>query len=189
MSPVRAGPGCRQRTRRHADRRRGRRCRRCRQRRDRRPRCARRRCDALLGEPQCRSEKPDRSRARRCREGRDLRAGTNDQIRSVRFSIDGKVFSDETTAPFDLVTTRSNQNAIMFPTRLLTDGSHTVTARIVLKDGTVQMQSATFVTLNPRPAGRARMVSAAANRGNARRWTARACRDRSRSSCPPNPTY
>ena len=77
--------------------------------------------------------------------------GSDAEIQSVRFSIDGKFYTNETSAPFDLLNTRNNGDALMFSTRLLRDGTHTVTARIVLANGSIENQQATFVTLNPRP--------------------------------------
>lgn len=47
--------------------------------------------------------------------------------------------------------TRSNGEANMFFTRMLANGTHTVTAEIRFVDGQVVLERATFVTANPGP--------------------------------------
>ncbi|HXY91123.1 MAG TPA: tandem-95 repeat protein, partial [Acidimicrobiia bacterium] len=92
--------------------------------------------------------------------------GTNADVRSVKFFLDGAQVRDDATAPFDFDGTLGNGTARLFSTRLLPDGSHTVEARVVLANRTVEVQDATFVTANPRPASRVLMVSTAPNRTN-----------------------
>ena len=94
--------------------------------------------------------------------------GTDAQIRSVRFSVDGRRLNDEDDAPFDLGGTERNGTATLLPTRLLRDGAHTLTTRVVLADGRVETRDATFTTSNPRPATRALQVSPSADRTGAR---------------------
>ena len=93
--------------------------------------------------------------------------GNDAQIRDVRFSIDDVTTAEDGSAPFDLLGTLGNGNARLFSTRLLKDGSHTIKARIVLANGQIENQMATFVTSNPRPATRILTFSTNANRTSA----------------------
>jgi len=93
--------------------------------------------------------------------------GTNHDIRSVQFSVDGHVVDTDTSAPFDLAGTRPDGTARLFSTRLLTQGTHTLRARIVLASGHIETQTATFTTKNPRPSTRQLLVSTSTDRGNA----------------------
>ena len=94
--------------------------------------------------------------------------GTDGEIRSVRFSLDGKFVNTENDAPFDLLGTGRNGKAALLSTRLLRDGNHTMIARVVLADGRLVTQQVSFVTANPRPATRRLMVSSFADRRDAR---------------------
>ncbi|HEX4983198.1 MAG TPA: choice-of-anchor U domain-containing protein [Ilumatobacteraceae bacterium] len=94
--------------------------------------------------------------------------GTDGEIRSVRFSLDGKLVNTENEAPFDLLGTGRNGNATLLSTRLLRDGNHTMIARITLADGRLETRQVSFVTANPRPATRRLMVSNFADRHDAR---------------------
>ena len=75
--------------------------------------------------------------------------GPNRDVRSVDFSIDGTSYSQDTDSPFDLRGTTFLGSARMLSTRLLPDGTHTITARITLTNGAIETQTATFLTSNP----------------------------------------
>ncbi|MET1003116.1 MAG: thrombospondin type 3 repeat-containing protein, partial [Acidimicrobiia bacterium] len=93
--------------------------------------------------------------------------GTNRDVRSVDFSVDGRAYSRDTSAPFDLRGTTLLGTARMFSTRLLPDGVHTVVARITRSDGTIETQTASFLTSNPPPTTRDLMLSTSAARSGA----------------------
>jgi len=94
--------------------------------------------------------------------------GSDAQIQTVRFFIDGVRIQDDDAAPFDLLGTQSDGTARLFSTRLLRDGSHAIRARVVLTNGQTEEHAATFATSNPRPATRALMFSTNSNRSGAR---------------------
>jgi hypothetical protein len=94
--------------------------------------------------------------------------GTGADVRSVTFYVDGRWYSADWTAPFDLGGTKPDGSATLLPSRLLPDGPHTISARVLLADGTIEVQEATFTTSNPRPPTRALMVSGASDRSNPR---------------------
>ena len=93
--------------------------------------------------------------------------GSDAQIQSVRFSIDGANVTEDASAPFDLLGTRTDGSARLFSSRLLRDGTHTIQARILLANGQIEIQQASFVTSNPRPPSRTLMFSTSSNRSNA----------------------
>jgi VCBS repeat-containing protein len=73
----------------------------------------------------------------------------------------------ERSAPWDFGGTATGDRATMFSTRTLADGPNTITARVVLRNGTTQVVTATFTVSNPRPATRRLMVSTQGNRSAA----------------------
>lgn len=69
-------------------------------------------------------------------------------------------------APYDFVG-RTGSVARLFSTRTLSDGTHTITARVVLRNGQTEVVTSTFVVSNPRPATRQLLVSTQGNRSGA----------------------
>ena len=69
------------------------------------------------------------------------------RIRRVEFRLDGGALITENSAPFDLARSRG-AIARGFDTSLLTNGTHTVTAFVRLRNGTTQRSTATFVVDN-----------------------------------------
>ncbi len=92
--------------------------------------------------------------------------GTNTDLRTVTFFVDGVQVRSDVSAPFDLVGSLANGDAKPYSTRKLPDGTHTVQARIVLANRSVEIQDATFTTSNPRPATCRPMVSTSSQRTN-----------------------
>ena len=95
----------------------------------------------------------------------------------VRFWVDdtaraGVPVRTETVAPYDLAGTATSGAANPFDTTTLTDGSHTVTAEVVLTAGGTQVVNAAFQVQNagtpppPPPPGAALVVSASPNRSS-----------------------
>jgi hypothetical protein len=82
-------------------------------------------------------------------------------------SMSGPPRQTERLAPWDFAGTAGNGRATLFSTRSLSDGTHTVTARVSLRDGSQQVTTATFTVANPRPATRQLLVSTRAGRGGA----------------------
>ncbi len=62
---------------------------------------------------------------------------------------------------------RTGSVAQLFSTRNLADGTHTITARVVLRNGQTEIVTSTFVVDNQRPATRQLLVSTQANRAGA----------------------
>ena len=73
----------------------------------------------------------------------------------------------ERFAPYDFAGTGGGNTATMFSTRTLPDGTHTITVRVVLRNGTSQVVTSTFTASNPRPATRQLLVSTRSDRGGA----------------------
>jgi hypothetical protein len=69
------------------------------------------------------------------------------RIRQVEFRIDGGRLITEKVAPFDLARTRGS-SARGLDTTLLTNGTHTVSAVVRLRNGTTQPSTATFIVDN-----------------------------------------
>lgn len=92
-------------------------------------------------------------------------------IRRVEFFLDDPLMDGsprqvERFSPYDFAGTAGDGRARLFSTRTLTDGAHSVTARIVRRDGTVDVVTADFVVDNPRPTSRVLTVSSTARRTN-----------------------
>lgn len=90
-------------------------------------------------------------------------------IARVEFFLDDPTMSRrprtiEYVAPYDFAGTTSTGRATMFSTRRLSDGPHSITARVVLRNGTTQVVTASFTVSNPRPATRRLMVSTQTSR-------------------------
>jgi hypothetical protein len=62
---------------------------------------------------------------------------------SVQFSLDGKVFHSESSAPFDF-NGSGTPNALPYSTSALSKGKHTVTALTTLSNGRTTTQTSTF---------------------------------------------
>ncbi|HEX2029454.1 MAG TPA: PQQ-dependent sugar dehydrogenase, partial [Nitriliruptorales bacterium] len=78
-------------------------------------------------------------------------------VRRVSFWVDDPAMSGtphrvEKGAPFDLAGTASDGTALPYDTTALSDGSHTVTAKVEPNKGTVEVVSATFTVNNTAPA-------------------------------------
>jgi mannan endo-1,4-beta-mannosidase len=74
-------------------------------------------------------------------------------VSRVSFWVDnpsrsGSAFSTDSSGPFDLAGTASNGTAKPFDTRTLSEGSHSVAARVRHTDGTSETMSATFTVAN-----------------------------------------
>jgi hypothetical protein len=69
------------------------------------------------------------------------------RIRRVEFRLDGRALITENSAPFDLARSRGS-SARGLDTTLLTNGTHTVTAVVRLRNGTTQRSTATFIVDN-----------------------------------------
>ena len=77
-------------------------------------------------------------------------------VSEVRFWVDdpsrsGSADKVERNAPFDLAGTNRDDTAIPFDTTSLGDGSHSVTAELVLDDGSVVVVDSTFTVANSAP--------------------------------------
>jgi len=77
-------------------------------------------------------------------------------VSEVRFWVDdpsrsGSADKVERAAPFDLAGTNPDDTAIPFDTTSLGDGSHSVTAELVLGDGSVVVVDSTFTVANSAP--------------------------------------
>lgn len=97
---------------------------------------------------------------------------TATDIARVDFFVDDPTMSRaprqvERTAPYDFAGTAGTGRAVMFSTRTLTDGLHTITARVVLRNGSTQVVTSSFTVSNPRPATRQLMVSTQSTRAGA----------------------
>jgi uncharacterized repeat protein (TIGR01451 family) len=84
---------------------------------------------------------------------------TSREIARVEWFLDdpamtGRPRQVERLAPYDFDGTAWDGRAQMFPTRLLADGAHVVTARVVGRDGQTEVVSSAFTVSNPRPATR-----------------------------------
>jgi hypothetical protein len=86
------------------------------------------------------------------------------QIRRVEFFLDGQLVRTERFGEYDFGSTAPNGRARLWPTRTVSNGPHTITAKITTVTGTVTNQSATFTVDNVRPVGRTLQVSATADR-------------------------
>lgn len=69
------------------------------------------------------------------------------RIRRIEFRLDGRALISDGTAPYDLARNRGRL-ARGLDTTLLTNGTHTVTAVVRLRNGTTQRFTATFVVDN-----------------------------------------
>lgn len=92
-------------------------------------------------------------------------------IARVEFFLDDPTMAGtprrvDRSAPYDFVG-RTGSVARLFSTRTLSDGTHTITARVVLLNGQTEVVTSTFVVSNPRPVTRQLLVSTQANRAGA----------------------
>jgi hypothetical protein len=69
------------------------------------------------------------------------------RINRVEFRLDGRALITENSAPFDLARSRGS-SARGLDSTLLTNGTHTVTAVVRLRNGTTQRSTATFIVDN-----------------------------------------
>jgi len=87
-------------------------------------------------------------------------------IDRVEFSIDGKLFSTEGDLAYDLARTRSNGRAYGLDTTLLGNGSHTVSARVLFKNGTNSTSTAKVTVGNGATARSIRVYTRADRAGS-----------------------
>jgi hypothetical protein len=91
--------------------------------------------------------------------------GPDTSVQMVEFFVDdigaqGTAIKTENQAPYDLGGTSSTDTAFPFDTRNLTDGTHTLTAKLTLLDGSKQLVTASFTAVNGTPSsGQAGSVS------------------------------
>jgi hypothetical protein len=69
------------------------------------------------------------------------------RINRVEFRLDGRALVTENSAPFDLARSRGS-SARGLDSTLLTNGTHTVTAVVRLRNGTIHRSTATFIVDN-----------------------------------------
>jgi hypothetical protein len=81
-------------------------------------------------------------------------------------AMTGRPRQVERLAPYDFNGTAPDGRAQLFSTRLLADGPHTVTARVVSRDGPADVVSSTFLVSNPRPETRVLSFSTRSRRTN-----------------------
>ena len=99
-------------------------------------------------------------------------------IKRVDFFVDdptmsGAPFKSDGKAPYDLAGTASGGGAVAFDTTLIPDGSHSVTAAVVIKaTGATEVATSTFTVNNgttpppPPPSGRSLLLSTSATRSS-----------------------
>jgi hypothetical protein len=81
-------------------------------------------------------------------------------------TMTGRPRQVERFAPYDFNGTALDGRALLYPTRLLADGPHTVTARVVRRDGRTEVVTSAFTVSNPRPATRVLSFSTSSRRSN-----------------------
>jgi hypothetical protein len=79
-------------------------------------------------------------------------------VRQVTFTLDGARYSSDGTAPFDFNGTSGNRpcrtcalNAYLFESNLLSLGQHTITATVLMTNGSTQLLAATFTVAATTP--------------------------------------
>ena len=72
-------------------------------------------------------------------------------VRRVVFTLDGRPFSIEPSAPYDFAGTTRGGAAYPFESNLLSLGSHVITATVVQRNGSTSVVTATFNVANTTP--------------------------------------